>query len=130
MKKAYLLVFAVCSMFFLLCRCSSYKYGAGEEYVQKSNLTFGIVKTKIVKDTTTQEEVLNLFGAPNMITKNRSNEEVWSYNRMSTVRKGGYTVYPFGERASASSSSQSFDLIITFDEHDVVKDYSVISTSF
>ena len=124
---------------FLLASCSSYKYGQNAEPTQKSNLTFGVVKSKIEKGKTTQAEILNIFGSPNLVTKNKSNDEVWSYNRMSVQERAGSSgvVVSFlsgattgGARASASTSSQSFDLIITFDENDVVKDYSVISTSF
>lgn len=114
----------------LLSSCKSYQYGSGEENTQKSNLTFGVVKSKIIKGETTQEEILKIFGSPNMVTKNKSNNEVWSYNRMSVVNKGGTTNFLFGERASVSSSSQSFDLIVTFNENDIVKDYSVVSTSY
>lgn len=117
-------------MLLLLPSCGMYKYGEGESNTQKSNLTFGMVKSKIIKGQTTQADILEIFGAPNMVTKNKSNDEVWSYNRMSSVDKGGQTFFLFGEKASVSSSSQSFDLIITFDGNDIVKDYSVVSTSF
>ena len=113
----------------VLCSCNSYKYGAGDTS-QKSNLTFGVVKSKIAKGHTTQNEILNLFGAPNLVTKNKANNEVWSYNKMSAVSKGGNSSFLDGSRASVSSSNQSFDLIITFDDNDVVKDYSVISSSY
>lgn len=113
-----------------LVSCNSYKYGANAEPTQKSNLTFGVVKSKIIKGQTTQSEILSIFGSPNLTTKNKSNNEVWSYNKMSVVEKGGRTNFFMGQRASASSSNQSFDLIITFDEKDVVIDYSVISTSY
>jgi len=85
-----------------------------------------MVKSKIEKGKTSQAEILQIFGSPNMVTNN----EVWSYNRMSVVQKGGQTNFLFGERASVSSSNKSFDLIIVFDSTDVVKDYSVISTNF
>jgi len=49
---------------------------------------------------------------------------------MSVVSKSGSSEYMFGQKASQGSSSQSFDLIITFDKDDTVIDYSVISTSF
>ena len=113
-----------------LLSCGSYKYGANAEPTQKSNLTFGVVKSKIQKGVTTQEEILQIFGSPNLTTKNKSNNEVWSYNKMSVQEKAGRTDFFTGTKASASSASQSFDLIITFDENDIVKDYSVISTSF
>ncbi len=113
----------------LLSGCGSYKYGAEVEAIS-SNLTFGMVKSQIEKGKTTQTEILQLFGSPNMVTKNKSNDEVWSYNRMSVVQKGGQTNFLFGQRASVSSSNKSFDLIITFDKTDIVKDYSVISTNY
>jgi hypothetical protein len=101
---------------------------------EKSNLTVGTVKTEIIKGKTTQAEILKLFGAPNIITKNRSNEEVWNYNRMSfestSGSDAGFAIFWSGSRALSSSTSKSFDLIITFDENDVVKDYSVISAQF
>ena len=94
------------------------------------SLLFSIVKSKIIKGNTTQSEILEIFGAPNLVSKNKSNNEVWSYNKMSVVNKQGGTDFLFGARASQSSSTQSFDLIITFDSNDIVSDYSVISTSY
>ena len=112
----------------IFCSCNSYKYGASEP-TQKSNLTFGTVKSQIVKGETTQTEILQLFGAPNLITKNKSNNEVWSYNRMTTTTKGGYSSFVDGGRASVSSNNQSFDLIIIFNSDEIVQDYSVVSSS-
>lgn len=126
MKKILLL----CLLSFIAISCNSYKYGASNETTQDSNLTFGIVKTKVIKGTTTQDEVLKLFGSPNIITKNKGNDEVWSYNKMSVLSKGGQTSFISGGKASASTSTSSFDLIVTFDDNDVVKDYSVISAKF
>lgn len=117
-------------MLLLFTSCGSYKYGANAEPTEKSNLTFGVVKSKIKKGETTQAEVLKIFGSPNLVTKNKSNHEVWSYNKMSVQKKGGSSDFLFGQKASVSSSNQSFDLIITFDDKDIVKDYSVISTSY
>lgn len=108
----------------------AYKYGASGENTTSSNLTFGLVKSKIIKNETTQMEILELFGSPNITTKNRSDLEVWSYNKMSAISKGGSTVGWRNAKGSSSSSNSSFDLIITFTEDDVVKDYSVISTKF
>lgn len=112
-----------------LSSCNSYKYGT-EGPAERSNLTIGVVKSKIVKGETTQDEILKLFGSPNLVSKNKSNREVWSYNKMSVEQKAGSTDFFAGQRASQSSSSRSFDLIITFDDNDVVLDYSVVSTAF
>ena len=47
MRKLYVIL-----LFFSLLfstSCNSYKYGANAEPTQKSNLTFGVVKSKIIK---------------------------------------------------------------------------------
>src|SRR5690606_27680386 len=109
--------------------CNSYKYGT-EGTAEKSNLTMGMVKSKVVKGETTQDEILRKFGSQNHVTKNKANREVRSYNNMSVENKAGSTDFFAGKRASQSSSSKSFDLIITFDENDIVADYSVVSTAY
>src|SRR5690606_33844097 len=125
MNKILLLLFPLC----MLGACNSYKYGTTEAS-EKSNLTFGMVKSKIVKGQTSQDEILKFFGSPNLISKNKSNLEVWSYSKMSVENKAGSTDFFSGQRASQSSSSKSFDLIITFTDKDIVQDYSVISTAY
>ena len=110
MRKLYVILLFFSLLFSI--SCNSYKYGANAEPTQKSNLTFGVVKSKIIKGNTTQSEILEIFGAPNLVSKNKSNNEVWSYNKMSVVNKQGGTDFLFGARASQSSSIQSFDLII------------------
>ncbi len=109
---------------------------------QKSNLTAGMVKIQIIKGETTQAEILEIFGAPNIATKNRDNDEVWNYNRMSfeSTSSSGTILGIFwtglaagaasGSRASSTATTKSFDLILIFDENDVVKNYSVIAASF
>lgn len=94
-----------------------------------TNLTLGTIKTKIVKGQTTQAEILQLLGSPNIATKNRSNNEVWNYNRMSFEGAAGADDWG-GSRAMSITTTKSFDLIIEFDEKDIVKDYSVIQSSF
>jgi hypothetical protein len=101
---------------------------------QKSNLTVGMIKSKVIKGQTTQDEIMRIFGAPNMVTKNRDNDEVWSYNKMSVdaaEQKKHASLFIIGESsATESKTTSSFDWIITFDENDVVKDYSLISSSY
>ncbi|MGL4998910.1 MAG: hypothetical protein ACRC5T_08095 [Cetobacterium sp.] len=98
--------------------------------VQKSNLTFGMVKEKLVKGETTQTQILQLFGAPNLITKNKMNDEVWSYNKMSSVGASTASSGFFTSSATRNTTTSSFDLIITFDNNDITKDYSVIANSY
>lgn len=108
--------------------------GSGQKEASNTNLTSGRVKMEIKKGVTTQDEILKIFGSPNIITKNRGNDEVWNYNRMSYESaygsEGGGFIFWGGSRAASSTTTKSFDLIITFDKNDVVKDYSLISANF
>lgn len=114
--------------FFLLSGCVSV------QPVQQSNLTPGMAKTKIIKGQTTQNEVLQVFGAPNIVTKNKSGNEVWTYDKVS-VETGTSDVYGTllivgGAGSRSSTSARTFTLMIEFDEKDVVKDFSYRSSAF
>jgi hypothetical protein len=119
---------------------------AAETGQEKNNLTFGMAKKNLVKGVTTQAEVLGLFGAPNITTRNKSGEEVWTYDKMAVSKEdvsgglsltgavpggGGIIGGSLGTTTSSSStSSKSITLIITFDGKDVVKDYAVMAQEF
>ncbi len=101
---------------------------------QKSNLSVGVVKTQVKKGITSQSEIIKLLGSPNIITKNKAGDEVWTYSRQSfDSQSGGFAgglLLFGGGKAFSSSASSTFDLIITFDKSDVVKDYSIVSSQF
>ena len=102
--------------------------------VQKSNLTAGMAKTKIVKGQTTQNDILEVFGAPNIVTKNKSGNEVWTYDKVSVEKSSsdGYgTILVAGiSNNKYSSSARAFVLMIEFDDNDIVKEYSYRSSAF
>ncbi|MDR1691691.1 MAG: hypothetical protein LBR35_02525 [Rickettsiales bacterium] len=132
MKKIIISLFALT----LLPACTTPKETIAP---QKSNLTYAMVKSKIIKGQTTQNEIISLFGSPNIITKNSDGHEVWTYSKQSSDKSAqsssfGAGIPLFIGYGSASSSSSktitNFDLIITFDKNDVVKDYSVLSSQF
>lgn len=105
---------------------------------QKSNLTVGMIKTKIIEGKTTQDEILKLFGAPNIITTNSEGKEVWNYNKSSYQsgaqgKSSGWSLLLAGSSKSSvlsTSSTASMDLIITFNKRNIVETYKVISASF
>ncbi|MCF7871250.1 MAG: hypothetical protein K9L95_06235 [Candidatus Omnitrophica bacterium] len=117
---------------FIISGCATFPQS--QQPAEKSNLTVGTVKTKIIKGETTQAEILKLFGSPNLVTKNRSDNEVWNYNRMAFETKtgsdGGTLILWGGSRAMSTSTTKSFDLIIEFNDNDIVKDYSIISAQY
>jgi outer membrane protein assembly factor BamE (lipoprotein component of BamABCDE complex) len=105
--------------------------------VNKGNLTMGAVQTHLENGKTTKAQVLEWFGSPNIATKDK-NGEVWNYTRQGTATEvGSSQVGAWMLIASAGSStgfthsgSYSFDLIIRFDNHDVVVDGKVLQTAF
>jgi len=132
-KSFYVVLFVSSMVVVLVSGCATFP--KPDESAQQSNLTHGSVKSQITKGKTTQSEVLSIFGAPNITTKNRNQQEVWNYHKISYESFGARKndVYFFlqgGSRAMSSTTSRSFDLIITFDDKDVVVDYSVISAQF
>ena len=102
--------------------------------LQKSNLTPGMAKTRIVKGETSQNDILEVFGAPNVITRTKTGSEVWTYDKVSIDTShsgivGGFIiVYGAGEKSSVST--RTFILMIEFDENDIVKDYTYRSSAF
>lgn len=102
--------------------------------VQKGNLTPGMAKTKIIKGQTTQNEILEVFGAPNIVTKNKSGNEVWTYDKAS-VETGTSDIYGTiliagGAGSRTSTSARTFTLMIEFDDKNVVRDFSYRSSAF
>jgi len=105
---------------------------------RNSALTHGNVKMNLKVGETTQAEVLEVFGAPNITTIDASGREVWTYQRHATVAqsssgKNYWTIFLAGGSQSASGfeqSSRTITLIIKFDENDIVSDFRSRSSDF
>ena len=136
------LVLIICTAFLFGCAHTSSVSTAPEQSSQRSNLTPGMVQTKIIKRETTKNEILEIFGPPNIITKNKSGKEVWTYEKQSvtsTSTSGSTEAYGTigiagvgGSRTGSSQeiSTSTFTLMITFKEDEVVENYSMMSTKF
>jgi len=112
----------------ILCGCATV------QPYQKSNLTPGMAKAKIIKNQTSQTEILDIFGAPNIITKNKSGNEVWTYDKVSldSSASSGYgTLIILGVAGGKSSSStRTFILMIEFTKNNIVNNFSYRSSAF
>lgn len=125
---------------------------------QKSNLTAGMVKKYVRVGKANQADLIAVFGAPNIITRDRDGNEVWTYDRQSMASVSEIAAWnagasaavagaglagstPVGGMASGGGSagkssnagqvsSATFTLMITFDAHDVVRDYRMMATQF
>ncbi|WP_432204412.1 hypothetical protein ACQ9ZF_04975 [Cetobacterium somerae] len=119
---------------FLFVSCSS-----PQTYdTQKSNLSVGTIKKGIVENKTTQTEVIEMFGSPNLITTSSEGTEVWSYNKSSydsaaNSKNSGFWLLLASSSSSSvvsSAATASLDLIIKFNKNQTVKEYKVISSKY
>jgi outer membrane protein assembly factor BamE (lipoprotein component of BamABCDE complex) len=100
--------------------------------------TQGNVTMKLKKGVTTQEQVANAFGAPNIVTQDANGYQVWIYQKNNvTVQSGGTSGYftiliagASGGSGGYQQSNQTMTLIIKFNNHGVVSDFKSMSTSF
>ncbi len=112
---------ALCLAAFSLAGCIATTPAATEPQ-QSNRLTTGQVQLTLHRNETTQAEVLEAFGAPNLVTVNSEGEEVWTYQRNASVVKANSssafgTVIFFGGSTQSSGleqSSRTMTLIIRF----------------
>lgn len=117
---------------------------------ETNSLTHGNVQLNLRVGETTQLEVIEVFGAPNVTTMDGEGREVWIYRRHATVtasesKSGGFVigllaiggVLGGGGGLSGSKSSSGFEqssqvmtLIIKFNEAKIVSDFRSRSSSF
>lgn len=128
--------FSVVIALLTMCGCSQ----AGP-----SAITPGGAKKHIKPGQTTQAEVIEVFGTPNVLTRKHGNE-MWVYDKVSSRQTnaafgaggmgggagngglGGGGL--FGGASSSERSETTVMLIIYFDENDIVQDYQIKQTKF
>ena len=105
---------------------------------RNSSLTQGNVQMNLKVGKTTKAEVLEIFGSPNVTTRNSSGQEMWTFQRAAQVNQsssqsGYWTIILAGKNSKASgfeSSSRMITLIINFDANDLVADFSSLESNF
>ncbi len=92
---------------------------------QADRLTLGMVQSSI-HGGISGGEVQETLGAPNIISKNKDGNEVWTYDRVSkeTTSRG------FLFWSSNESTQRTLTVLITFDENGRVTDFTYHSTEF
>lgn len=139
-----------------LLACASFAYPTAfakpaENVADSPNtLTHGMVQMTVRVGVTTQAEVLETFGGPNITSIDGTGQEMWVYDRQATVTSdsssgfsigmllgagggsvGGGAGLGFGKKKSKSEqTSRSMTLIIKFDKNKVVSDFRSRSSSF
>jgi len=122
----------VVSMCLIVVGCATTRPTA-QEIAKESALTPGMAKKYIYPGKTSQTEVLEIFGPPDLVTHKRG-KDVWTYDKISqeVSSSGGYiTIILAGAgKERRSRSSRSVMLIIYFDKNDVVRDYKLSAAKF
>jgi hypothetical protein len=99
-----------------------------------SSLTHGQVQTSLVKGVTTQTQVLEIFGSPNVTSLDAEGHEVWTYQRHATTARGssayGTLVLFGGSVGGFEQSSKSMTLIVKFNAKKIVKDFNSLYSNF
>lgn len=122
--------------------------------VVPSTLSYGTVTSQVVKGKTTQTDLLQLFGGPNISTVDGPGLETWVYERSATQSdfqsnnqsaqaaaslgaffkyvdaKVGGSVERGSSASSFSSSFRSLTVIVKFAPDKTVADYSVRASNF
>ena len=105
---------------------------------RNSQLTQGSVQLTLKVNETTKAEVLEVFGAPNITTRNSDKIEVWTYQRSAQVsqsssQSGYWTIILAGQSGDSSgleTSSRMITLIIKFNDKDIVTDFNSRTSNF
>lgn len=115
-----------------------------------NTLTHGMVQMTLKVGQTSQLDVAEAFGAPNITTIDGQGQEVWIYDRHATVtasKESGFSIgmligaggggvgggagLGFGSsKSKASQSSRTMTLIIKFNSEKVVSDFKSRTSSF
>ena len=103
-----------------------------------SQLTHGNVQMTLQAGKTSQTEVLEKFGPPNIASIDSSGNEVWTYQRQATVQQSSsannyWTVVLLGGSTRTSGFEQTqrtATLMIKFDSNKVVSDFRSRTSEF
>ena len=123
-----------------------------------SNLSYGTVTATVKKNVTTQSDLIDMFGGPNISTTDKDGSEKWVYERTSSMNDtagsaqdknfnaffggggqvGGATVgggVSGGSKSSANqqrsvNSVRTLTVVVTFNPDKTVKDYTVRASYF
>ena len=106
--------------------------------VGNGDLTHGNVQLALRVGKTTQNDVLETFGAPNVATIDATGQEVWTYQRHATITQRGsannyWTVVLLGGSTKAEGFEQTqrtMTLMIKFDASKVVSDFKSRTAEF
>tara|TARA_Y100001936_G_C16033969_1_gene647343 strand:- start:736 stop:1203 length:468 start_codon:yes stop_codon:yes gene_type:complete len=138
--------FSFLCLLLFLPSCANTQLGSSSDSLSKneSNLTPGIITTKLKKGESKKSQVMKVFGPPDLITK-EGDIEMWGYDKISREVAYGSFGLGFGgggiagnalllggisgSQGHSSQSNKTVFLLIYFKE-DIVVDYKLSVTRF
>jgi outer membrane protein assembly factor BamE (lipoprotein component of BamABCDE complex) len=131
MKGMFMKLLTMLTLFSLIVSFSGCNT-ASKEY-NRTGITHGSVQLHLIKGETTQTEVLEKFGSPN-IASTDGDLEVWTYQKHGVSTKssgvGGSLLLVGGSTSGFSQNSRSMTLIIKFNKSKIVSDFNSRYSSF
>jgi outer membrane protein assembly factor BamE (lipoprotein component of BamABCDE complex) len=139
-----------CLVLLPLVACTSaQEHRAAVANQDKDRLTVGTVQREI-RNGMTSAQVVEVLGAPNMVTTDEKRRETWVYDKISTERVystssgglglvfggvgagilGGLGGSGSADAGAASTTQRTLTIIVKFDEAGKVRDYAYRSSSF
>lgn len=105
--------------------------------IKEEQLTLAKVQREI-KIGMSSSEVVEILGAPNMVTSDTEHRETWVYDKISTEvathkSEGGAWLLILGRghsRYSARSNQKTLTIIVKFDTEGKIRDFSYRASSF
>ncbi len=105
---------------------------------RNSELTHGNVQMNLKVGETSQTQVLEAFGSPNITSIDGAGQEVWTYQRAATVSQSSrsseyWTIFLTGGDRTAAGFEQTqrtMTLIIKFNDKKIVSDFRSRSSEF
>lgn len=94
----------------------------GSESLRKE--TEGTVSQKVVQGKTTKAEVRAMFGSPTKTSFTDGGLEIWNYD-FTNVSADAISYVPIVSMFGGSSSGKKKELVVMYDEKDIVKRFSM-----
>ena len=133
-----LLSFLCVLLAFSSMSCASQNQRQGPTEEERNPLTHGNVQLHLRIGQTSQAQVLDVFGPPDIATIDGSGKEVWTYKKSASVSRsstggGGFFLLLGGYSRSSSSAENTqrrMTLLIKFNQQKIVSDFKSRTSSF
>lgn len=131
------LSFAVVVVAGTLSACSAEYHRDAVQDETTDRISAGVVQRE-VRVGMGADEVVEVLGAPNLVTTDSQRRETWVYDKIATEsvasssRLGVFTllVNPSQSASASRTSQRTLTVVVKFDENDRVRDFSYRQSSF